>query len=108
MASPHTRTPGGGGSSLYLLGWSRSAAVVVLVLLSGAVAADGQTLTFRHPRELLAGEPTAFVELLEAARPSPVSMEEMAVVLRTLPPKGEITSLGAAGHRGARYAAWLP
>jgi len=95
MAYPHTRTPGGGGSSLYLLRWSGTAAIGVLVLLSSAVGADGQTLALRNPRELLVEEPAAFIELLEAARPSPVSPEEMAAILRALPPEGEVTSLGA-------------
>ena len=100
MAYTHARTPvADGGVSLYLRRWSRSAAVVVLVLLSSAVDASGQTLTFRNPRDLLAGEPAAFMELLEAARPAPVSMEDMGAILRALPPEGEVTKLGAPAQQ---------
>lgn len=100
MAYPHTRTPvANGGVSLYLRPWWRSAAVVLLVLLSSAIDASGQELTFRNPRDLLAGEPAAFMELLEAARPAPVSMEEMGAILRALPPEGEVTKLGAPAQQ---------
>jgi hypothetical protein len=100
MAYTHTRTPEDrGGISLYLLRWSRSAAVVVLVLLSSGVIAHGQTLTVRNPRDLLVGHPAAFMELLEAARPAPVSREDLRAILRALPPEGEVTKLGAAAQQ---------
>lgn len=104
MAYTHThplvRTPSdGGGVSLYLLRWSRSAAVVVLVLLSTGVAAYGQMLMFQNPRDLLVGEPTVFTKLLETARPSPLSTEDMAAILGALPPTGEVTLLEAPGQK---------
>ena len=86
MAYTHARTP-------------VAAAVVLLVLLSSAIDASGKELTFRNPRDLLAGEPAAFMELLEAARPAPVSMEEMGAILRALPPEGEVTRLGAPAQQ---------
>ena len=93
LASAHgTHTPsiarGRGGISLYLLSWFESAALVVLALLSTGVAADGQTLTFRNPRDLLVAGPVAFIELLEAARPAPLSREDMGAILRALPSEG--------------------
>jgi predicted Zn-dependent protease len=99
MADTHTRCSGAaGGDSLYLARWSRTAAVVVLLLLTGAIV-HGQTLTFRNPRDLLVGEPAAFVELLQAARPAPVSTEDMVTALKALPPQGEVTKLGAAAQQ---------
>ena len=59
----------------------------------------GQTLAFRMPRDLLVDEPAAFIELLEAARPARVSMEDMGAILRALPPQGEVTKLGAPAQR---------
>ena len=59
----------------------------------------GQMLTFRNPRDLLVAEPAAFMELLEAARPAPVSMEDMGAILRALPPEGEVTKLGAPAQQ---------
>jgi len=101
MAYAHTRTPENrGGISLYLLRGFRSAAVVVLVLvLLSTIIAHGQTLTFQNPRDLLIGDPAAIVDLLEAARPAPVSTEDIGAILRALPPTGEVTKLGAAAQR---------
>jgi Zn-dependent protease with chaperone function len=87
------------GVSLYLLRWFRSTALVVLVLLSTGAIADDQTLTFRNPRDLLVDPPAAFIELLEAARPAPVSIEDMGAILRALPPEGEVTKLGASAQQ---------
>lgn len=99
MACSHPRTPGDrGGISLYLLRSSWTAAVVGLALLSTGVTAYGQTLSFRNPRDLLVGEPAAFIDLLEAARPAPVSTEDMRAILRALPPKGEVTKLGGVAQ----------
>lgn len=99
MAYTQPRTSEDGGVSLYLLRWFRSAAVVVLVLLSTRVIAHGQTLAFRNPRDLLVYQPAAFIELLEAARPAPVSIEDMGGILRALPPEGEVTKLGASAQQ---------
>src|SRR5689334_2081245 len=99
MADTHTRFSGAaGGVSLYLLRWSQTAAVLVLVLLTGAIV-HGQTLTFRNPRDLLVGEPAAFIELLQAARPAPVPTEDIVTALRALPPHGEVAKLGAAAQQ---------
>ena len=100
MANTHPRTlEDRGGVSLYLLRSFRSAAVVVLVLLSSGVIVHGQALAVRNPRDLLVDEPAAFIELLEAARPASVSMEDMGAILRALPPEGEITRLAAPAQQ---------
>ena len=95
MAYTHAPTPADrGGVGLYPRRWSRAAAVVLLVLLPSDVDASGQELAVLKPRDLLVAGPKAFIELLEATRPSPVSVEEMGMILRTLPPQGEVTALG--------------
>ena len=100
MARTHPRVPGDhGGISLYLLSWTESAALVVLALLSTGVAADGQTLSFRNPRDLLVAGPVAFIELLEAARPAPLSKADMGAILSALPPEGKVKTLGAAAQK---------
>ena len=40
-----------------------------------------------------------FAQLLEATRPTPVSAEAKARILRSLPPEGEVTNLNAAARR---------
>ena len=100
MAYTQPRAPDEhGGISLYLLCRSRPVAVVLLVLLSSHVIVQAQALAFRHARDLLAHEPPAFIELLEAARPAPVSPEDMSAILRALPPEGEVTKLGAPARQ---------
>ena len=100
MAYTQPRTPEDRGSaSLYPLRWSRSAAVVVLVLLSGSLIAHGQPLGLWNPRDLLVGEPAAFIALLETAKPAPVSIEDMGAILRALPPEGEVTNLAAPAQQ---------
>jgi Zn-dependent protease with chaperone function len=100
MADTHARKPEDrGGFSLYLARRYQAVALVLLVLLATSVAAHGQTLTVRDPRDLLAGDPAGFIERLEAARPAPVSMEDMGAILRALPPEGEVTKLGAPAQR---------
>jgi len=104
MADTHSRFSGSAdGVSLYLLRWSRTAVVVVVLLLltgllTGAIV-HGQTLTIQNPRDLLIGEPAAFVELLQAARPAPVSPEDRVTALRALPEQGEVPKLGAAAQQ---------
>jgi len=57
---------------------------------------DGQTLSLTHPKDLLAMDPGAFAQWLHTARPTPVSAEEKARVLASLPLEGEITDLNVA------------
>jgi len=50
-------------------------------------------------QDLLATDPNAIVTFLETARPAPVSAEEKARVLSTLPLEGEVTDLSASARR---------
>jgi peptidase M48-like protein len=54
---------------------------------------DGQTLPGTRPDDLLAMAPRAFAQWLHTARPTPVSAEEKARILASLPPEGEVTDL---------------
>jgi hypothetical protein len=98
MANTHACTPDGGGASLHLLRGSRCAALVVLAALATTDAAYTQTFTL-HPRDLLGGEPEAFVAALEAVRPAPLSAEDIGLILRMLPPTGEVTDLRSQAQR---------
>lgn len=92
VADTDLPTPDPGAGRVDQLGCAWYAAIVALSLTT-AVAANSQDLPLRHPRELLAAEPEAFVALLEAARPPAVSAEDMSKILRALPPTGEVREL---------------
>ena len=47
--------------------------------------AHGQSLPVSSPREILASDPAAFVQLLDDFRPSPVTSETKQMVLKSLP-----------------------
>jgi hypothetical protein len=64
-----------------------------------ATNAYGQTIIMPSPQELLATDPAAFARWLETDRPRPVSAQDKARILRTLPPKGEVTNLDAPARR---------
>ena len=51
-----------------------------------------------NSRHLLAMDPSAFVQFLKTARPKPVSAEDKARALSSLPPEGEVTNLDAAAR----------
>jgi hypothetical protein len=51
------------------------------------------------PRDLLKTDPRVFAEWLETTRPRPVSAEDQARTLRTLPANGEVTNLNDAARR---------
>ena len=70
-----------------------STAVVLLGCVASGAAAHGQTPTFPNPRDLLNAPPAAFVELMQAARPRPMSVEDLGRIVRSLPATGEVTSL---------------
>lgn len=75
--------------------------VIVLVVLVLSIGADGfgKELTFRHPRDLLVVEPQRFIELLDGTRPTRLSPDDMATILSSLPPEGEVTPLDPAAQR---------
>ena len=47
--------------------------------------AHGQRLPVSDPREILASDPAAFIQLLDDLRPSPVTSETKQMVLKSLP-----------------------
>lgn len=100
MTHTHRRSKRAGTPlSLRLFRWSRS---VVLCLVWTALTeanATGQPLTMLNPRDILATEPAMFAQLLETARPTPVSAAAKARILSSLPPEGEVTNLNASGRR---------
>ena len=52
-----------------------------------------------NSRNLLAMDPSAFVQFLKTARPEPVSAEDKARALTSLPEEGEVTNLNAAARQ---------
>jgi peptidase M48-like protein len=86
-------------------------AVVASVLLSGAfVRATEPTTEVSHnqsaretvalttSQNLLATDPNAIARFLETARPAPVSAQDKARVLSTLPLEGEVTGFSASAR----------
>jgi hypothetical protein len=57
----------------------------VIASVWGSVWADGQSLPVSDPREILASDPAAFIQLLDDFRPSPVTSETKQMVLKSLP-----------------------
>jgi hypothetical protein len=58
-----------------------------------------QTLSLSNSQNLLAMDPSAFVQSLKTARPEPVSAEDKARALRSLPEEGEVTILNTAARQ---------
>ena len=50
-------------------------------------------------QHMLAADPNVMARFLETARPAPMSSEDKARVLNTLPPEGEVTNLNASARR---------
>jgi len=86
--------------------------VVASVLLSGAfvrateLATDvshnqsaRESVALTTAQNLLATDPNAIARFLETARPAPVSAEEKAGVLSTLPLEGEVTDLSGSARQ---------
>jgi hypothetical protein len=67
---------------------------LALALPTG-LGARGQARPLSNPQDLLSTEPGAFARLLETARPMPVSSDDKARILSSLPETGEITNLNA-------------
>ena len=56
-----------------------------------------ETVALTTSQNLLATDPNAIARFLETARPAPVSAEDKARALRTLPLEGEVTDLERLG-----------
>lgn len=97
----HTRSSkkAGTGLSLRLFQLSRSAVLWHLSVALTAINAYGQTSMLSTPQDLLAADPRGFAEWLETVRPKPVSAQNKALILSTLPPEGETTRLNDAARR---------
>ena len=90
-------------------GWTCVSAVVAALLVAGNALRANEpagpsqrpplTLPLFSSQTLLATDASAFARSLKIARPMPVSAEDKARVLRSLPEKGEVTSLDAAARR---------
>jgi hypothetical protein len=83
----------GTGLSLRLFQQSRPVGLWLIGAALTAMNAYGQTSMLSTPRDLLKTDPRVFAEWLETTRPRPVSAEDQARTLRTLPAKGEVTNL---------------
>ena len=64
-----------------------------------AVTAYAQAPPLSSPRELLEIDPRGFAHWLQSNRPTPVSPDQKARTLASLPRQGEITDLDAASRR---------
>jgi len=87
------------GLSLRLFRRTRSLVLCQLAAAFFAINGYGQTVIPLSPPELLATDPSAFAQWLEAERPKPVSAQDKAHILRMLPAEGEVTNLSGAGRR---------
>jgi len=74
-----------------------SVAIASLVICGTSLLAAGPTLS--NSQDLLKLDPSGFARLLKTTRPMPVSTEDKARVLSSLPEEGEVTSLNAAARQ---------
>ena len=77
---------------------SRHIGLGLFGVLATVAWAQGQSLPVSDPYDILATDPAAFIQLLDDARPSPVTPETKEMVLKSLPPEGEITVLNASAR----------
>ena len=72
-----------------------AAAVVAALGIVLPPDARAQSLGISSPRDIIAGDPSAFVRLLATTRPPAISAERKALVMRSLPLEGEVERLDA-------------
>ncbi len=65
-------------------------------VLATVAWAQGQGLLVSDLHDIVASDQAAFIQRLDEARPAPVTPEAKAMVLKSLPPEGEITTLNAS------------
>jgi hypothetical protein len=75
------------------------AVVASLVVLGTSLRADGPIPLLSNPQHLLATDAGAFARLLKTARPTPISAENKARVMSSLPDVGEVTRLNSAARQ---------
>lgn len=72
--------------------------IYLFILSLASTNATAQPLALTS-RDLLAAAPADLARLLESARPSPLSAAQKALVLNTLPEKGEVTNLDSTSRQ---------
>ena len=73
-----------------------AAAVVAALAIVPPPDARAQSPGISSPRDIIAGDPSAFVRLLATTRPPAISAERKALVMRSLPSEGEVERLDAS------------
>ena len=77
-------------------GCSRHIGLGLFGVLATVAWAQGQGLLVSDPHDIVANDQAAFIQRLDEARPAPVTPEAKAMVLKSLPPEGEIATLNAS------------
>jgi hypothetical protein len=99
LRQAHALQPAATAASVRPFPWL-TYSVLCLALAQPAFSVNAQTLAPVNSRDLLTGDAAAFARLLESARPAPVSPEEKARILKSLPEEGDVTDLDpAAMHK---------
>ena len=70
-----------------------AAAVVAALGIVLPLGGRAQSSGISSPRNIIAGDPSAFVQLLATTRPPAISPERKALVMRSLPSNGEVEHL---------------
>jgi hypothetical protein len=70
----------------------------LIASVGGGAWARGQSLPVSNPREILASDPAAFIQLLDDFRPSPVTSETKQMVLKSLPRELKGRAVNARGR----------
>jgi hypothetical protein len=96
MRQAHALQPAATAASVRPFPWLPYWVLCLLALAPPAFSANAQTLAPSNSRDLLTGDAAAFARLLESAGPAPVSAEEKARILMTLPKEGEVPDLSPA------------
>jgi hypothetical protein len=99
MRQTKRSTAGGTGDSLGTFRRSRSLALWPLGVVLFTTNVYGQNGLPSSSRELLATDPRAFVQWLESNRPDPISAQQKAAILSSLPRTGEVKSFGGSSRR---------
>ena len=96
MRQAHALQPAANGRQCTPFPWPPYWVLFLLALAPPASSANAQMLAPSNSRDLLTGDAGTFARLLESARPAPVSAEDKARILTTLPEKGEVKDLDPA------------
>ena len=67
-------------------------------LLTAVASARSQSLPVSNPHDIMASDQAAFIQFLDEARPAAVTPGAKAMVLKSLPPEGEIRIVSASAR----------